>query len=382
MTLIPDWISIDTLGDVESPGLLIHPATIATNIQQMIEIVGGDKHIDRLRPHIKTHKMPDVVRLQVAAGIRRFKAATLAEAEMASRAGATDVLIAYPMVGPNIDRLIRLRNDQNQTRFAVVADNVENCRVLASAAAANPNSLDVFIDVDSGMHRTGIPFGPGLDQLRQEIESSAHLCYAGLHLYDGQLHQPSLDQRRECAGQIIAMASSYNDRLPSPEIVGGGSPTFPIWAAETDFQCSPGTPLLWDDGYGGNYPDLKFKIAAALLTRVISKPGPGRLCLDLGYKSVASEMPLANRVRFPQLPEARLVSHSEEHLVIESDQSDAWSVGQPLIGLPTHICPTVALHVGAVVIDAGRPNGQIWPITARDRIRIPAQATGNRTSSN
>src|SRR5947207_2782744 len=82
----------------------------------------------------------------------------------------------------------------------------------------------------------------------------------------------------------------------------GGSPTFPIHASHTDRECSPGTTVLWDFGYGDKYPDLAFQPAAVLLTRVISKPGPDRLCLDLGHKAVAPEMPHP-RVRLLELPD-------------------------------------------------------------------------------
>ena len=145
------------------------------------------------------------------------------------------------------------------------------------------------------LHRTGIAFGTGLDRLRQTIEQSENLDFAGLHVYDGHLHQPEIDQRRESALQIIQRVRQYLDQNPVPTIVGGGSPTFPFWAEETDWECSPGTPVFWDVGYANSYPDLPFRKAVALITRVISKPqvdGRSMLCLDLGYKSIASEMPL------------------------------------------------------------------------------------------
>src|SRR5690606_20713733 len=103
--------------------------------------------------------------------------------------------------------------------------------------------------------------------------------------------------------------------------------------------CSPGTCVFWDAGYAVHLPDLQFEQAAWLLTRIISKPGANRLCLDLGHKSVAAENPIENRVRFPEIPRARFISQSEEHLVIETDEATQWKVGDTILGIPWHICP-------------------------------------------
>jgi D-serine deaminase-like pyridoxal phosphate-dependent protein len=102
-----------------------------------------------------------------------------------------------------------------------------------------------------------------------------------------------------------------------------------------------------------------------LACRVISKPAVNRLCLDLGHKAVASEMP-APRVVFPQFPDARFVMHSEEHLVIETDRAPTIAVGDMAYGIPWHICPTTALHAEVVLIENRRPS-QRWPVLARAR---------------
>ena len=126
-----------------------------------------------------------------------------------------------------------------------------------------------------------------------------------------------------------------------------------------------GTCVFWDAGYGAKMPDMDFLVAAALLTRVVSKPGGNRLCLDLGHKAVASEMPHP-RVVFPQLPDAKAVTHSEEHLVVETSRAGEFAVGDCLYGIPWHICPTVALHAAAVVVRGGQAVER-WSVAARAR---------------
>ena len=123
--------------------------------------------------------------------------------------------------------------------------------------------------------------------------------------------------------------------------------------------------MLWDFDYGDRFADLPFQPAALLLTRVVSKPGGDRLCLDLGHKAVASEMP-PPRVRLLELPDAVAVMHSEEHLVIESPRAAEFAVGAALHGIPRHICPTVALHSEAWVIEKGAAR-ECGPITGRAR---------------
>ncbi|NNE00066.1 MAG: D-TA family PLP-dependent enzyme, partial [Pirellulaceae bacterium] len=209
--------------------------------------------------------------------------------------------------------------------------------------------------------------GSESDALIQQIAFLDGVKFVGLHIYDGHLHQPSLEQRQADAGQIIVDVRKYAQRYPEVEIVGGGSPTFGIWAGQTDWQCSPGTTVFWDVGYANAFPELEFEIAAALVTRVVSKPGNGQICLDLGYKAISSEMPLERRVVLPKIDDAKFVSHSEEHLVVATEQTDDFHVGDALIAFPQHICPTVADHGFATVVRWGNATDEKWPVTARDR---------------
>src|SRR5690606_31275338 len=113
------------------------------------------------------------------------------------------------------------------------------------------------------------------------------------------------------------------------------------------------------------FPDLDFLHAALVVTRVVSKPAAGRLCLDLGYKGISSDNPDPRVVLF-DLPDAKTAVHNEEHLAIDSAQADRYRVGDVLYGVPWHICPTSALYKEAVVVQEGRACGT-WPVVARDR---------------
>ena len=361
-----DWFRFSNEDDVPSPALLIFEERADANVRLMLKIAGGPA---RLRPHVKTHKLGPLVARQLALGITKFKCATIAEAEMCALAGAPDVLLAFAPVGPNVARFCDLAHAVPAVRFSTIADDPAAIRALSAAASAARLTLDVLLDLDCGMHRTGVAPDAALALYRQ-LASSAGLRAAGLHAYDGHIHEPDPTVRRaQCEAAfapVLALRDTLeNNGLPVPTLVAGGTPTFPFHAAHHDRECSPGTSVLWDFGYGDKFADLPFQHAAVLLTRVVSKPGPNLLCLDLGHKAVAAENPHP-RVRLLELPDATAVMHSEEHLVIETPRATEFAVGDTLHGIPRHVCPTVALHSECVVVRGGAA-AESWPITARAR---------------
>jgi len=363
-----DWHRIINVDDVPSPALVVYPDRIAENIRRMVTIAGNPR---RLRPHMKTHKLPEVIKLQAEAGITKVKCATIAEAEMVAKCGVPDVLFAYQPLGPNVRRLIQLIKQHPRTRFSAIADDEAALRNLSKAFEAASLTLEVLLDLDTGMHRTGIQPGPRAFELYQLITKLPGLRAGGLHAYDGHLCVSDLAERTtQCDAAFEGVEGLKEQlegaRLQVPRIVAGGTPTFPIHAKRTDeVECGPGTCVFWDAGYGMKLPDMNFLVAALVLTRVVSKPGPNRLCLDLGHKAIAAENPHP-RVRLLGLSDAKAVMHSEEHLVVETPRANEFTVGAVIYGEPWHICPTVALHSQAVVVRNGRAEAR-WQVVARER---------------
>ena len=345
-----DWHTLANPDEIPSPALLIYPDRVEANIRRMIAMAGT---ADRLRPHVKTHKLGEIVQLQLKAGITRFKCATIAEAEMLAEAGARDVLLANQLVGPN-----------------AIADDAEVVGNLASAGQEAGITLPVLLDLDGGMGRTGIPLGQAAVTLYKLIDQLPGVEPAGLHLYDGHLHDSDPAERLAKWETMMEELTSFRTDiesagLPVPVVVGGGTPTFPFHARHTAHECSPGTTLLWDFGYAEKFADLEFQQAAVLLSRVVSKPGSDRITLDLGHKGVAAENPHP-RVKFIGLDNAEAVVHSEEHLTLQTDRAGDFRVGDLLYGIPRHICPTVALYDRAYIIRMGKLTAQ-WQVTARAR---------------
>ena len=362
-----DWHTPASPDEIPSPALLVYPERIGENIRRMVAALG---QAERLRPHVKTHKMAEVVQMQLKAGIGKFKCATIAEAEMLGQAGAGDVLLANQPVGPNVGRLLGLAGWFRDVRFSTIADDAGAVGALAEAAQVAGITLPVWLDLDVGMGRTGIAPGQAAVTLYKLIDQLPGGEPAGLHLYDGHLHDSDPAQRLAKWQSMMGEVRSFRTGLeavglPVPGVVGGGTPTFPFHAQHTDHECSPGTTLLWDFGYRDKFPDLDYKNAAVLLTRVISKPGSDCITLDLGHKAVASEKPHP-RVQFIGLDDAEAVVHSEEHLTLRTADAASFKVGDCLYGIPRHICPTVALYDRAHVIRGGKLGDQ-WQVTARAR---------------
>ena len=288
------WFQVVEEDKIASPSLLVYPARVEENIKRLIKMVGST---DRLRPHVKTHKMPEIIKLQLQHGISKFKCSTIAEMEMVAETGGKDVLLAYQPVGPNIARVRELSDKFPEVKFSVCVDDTSVVRGLESAFQDKTDALGVYLDIDCGMHRTGIdPGAKAMDLCPHHSRVKYILRLGGLHAYDGHNHEEDLFRRTErCAFdfQIVrTMAEELQEEgIPVPEIVAGGSPTLPIHAKNKEFTCSPGTVFLWDYGYGTGLPDVDFLVAAVLLVRVISKPGGNRICVDLGHKAVAAENP-------------------------------------------------------------------------------------------
>ena len=361
------WYAIQNVDEVPSPALLVYPERVEENIRRMIALAGG---VDRLRPHMKTSKLPEVVRMHLDQGITRYKVATIAEAEMAAAVGAPDVLLAYQPVGPNIARLTRLMRAFPATAFSALVDDEEIARAVSRAAVESDVTVRLFLDLDIGMHRSGMEPGPSAAALYRLLSQLPGIHAAGLHAYDGHIHDTNVATRRQRCEDGFTLVRRLSDELTAqgwcvPAIVAGGTPTFPFHAARADVECSPGTTVFWDLNYSTNLPDLDFLPAVMLLTRVISKPGPNRICLDLGHKAVASESPHP-RASFMEAPDAHAIGHSEEHLPLETAHARTLAVGSPVYAMPWHVCPTVALHNEAVVVRDGRAVER-WKVVARAR---------------
>ncbi len=360
---------IQNVEDIPSPSLVVYRNLVQKNIDHAIDMVGGN--VSKLRPHAKTHKTAEIVEMERDAGILKHKCATLKEAEMLAQNGIKDILIAYQMVGPNIKKYLSLCQRFPEVDFKVIVDHHDAVTVLSTAVVEYGLRVNVMLDLDVGMHRTGVPVSDKAVEIYETIDKSDGLHPCGLHVYDGHIHDTDILERINSCNKSLAQVEQMQDKLSTkginvPLIVMGGTPTFPIYAQTPGVEASPGTFVFHDYGYVSNYPDLGFIPAALLLSRVISIPTPTRFTLDLGHKAIAAD-PDGVRGTILNIENTEVDTQHEEHWAINVPDSTHLQIGQEMYVCPTHICPSVALHTYYYVIDSDGYYKETWDVIARDR---------------
>lgn len=361
------WFLIDQTDLIDSPALLIYPERVRSNITYLIGLIDN---INRLRPHIKTHKSRQAVLIMMEAGINKFKCSTIAEAEILGLCEAGDVLLAYQPGGPKINRFFELIRKYKATIYSCLIDNQTTAAVISAEALQQGVKVQVYIDINVGMNRTGIA-PVNVLAFYKTVYSLPGLIIKGFHCYDGHINDEAIVLRETKCNLWFNEIENTQRRLvaenyPEPIIIAGGTPTFTVHARRKNIECSPGTFIYWDQSYQNAFKEQLFSPAALVLCRIISLPADDKICLDLGHKSVAAENVISKRVFFLNAPELTVISQSEEHLVMQAAIGHSYKIGDVLYGLPWHICPTVALYERATSIQNGSITGE-WLTSARDR---------------
>jgi D-serine deaminase-like pyridoxal phosphate-dependent protein len=351
--------AVSALDDVMTPALVVYPAMIASNIDRVTALLGGDA--GRWRVHIKTAKLGFTVRMMVDRGVRNFKCATTLELLVACECGAADVLLAYPMMGANARRVQQIAEQFPKIRVSVLAENEEQVRQWQGSR------VGIFLDLNTGMDRTGIAEGHAYEivPLARTI-GAAGLEFRGLHYYDG--HHGSVDEpERTVAAHrgydrlLEIVASLEASGVPVLEVITAGSPTFPAALSYSGFRdakfvqrISPGTVVYGDatnlaqlTGEFGSQP------AVLVMARVVSHPRAGIVTCDAGHKAVSADAGVPTCVVVGH-PELKPLAPSEEHLPLAvAEGSSAPKVGEMLYLLPRHVCPTVNNFSHALLVRGG-----------------------------
>ncbi len=345
------WYEFENAEALDTPALIFYKNRIEKNIEHAVEWVKGD--VTHLRPHIKTFKNKEILELYKNAGITKVKTATITETELAASSGMSDILFAYQPHNQKLNRLIELIKKYPQIKFSTLVDNEDTVKLLNQKANENYLFLDVFVDVNVGMNRTGFPDLGNLEIFARELHCYKKINLRGFHVYDGHLKNKDWQERtKDCATYFQILEEIKNKiRKDSFEIVAGGSNTFPFYAKCTDAVCSPGTFVLWDYNYAENLPEQKFLPATVMVAQVVSIPKPNHICIDIGSKKVSSEHTIDKRLRILNFANLEPISQSEEHFVFEHPPSIKIDIGATIFAMPFHVCPTVALYNKATVVE-------------------------------
>ncbi|MDX1389236.1 MAG: alanine racemase [Acidobacteriota bacterium] len=357
---------------VRTPALAVYPEIVDSNLSITLGLVG--ENADRLRPHVKTSKLAATMRRMLERGIRHFKCATTLELATLCELGAADVLVAYPVVGANAERVRELAARFPETRISVLVESVDELRQWVGG------DIGIFVDVNPGMDRTGIEQHRGRDiaDLAFRI-GDAGLVFRGLHYYDGHLAslEPAVREATAHGGydRLLELVDEVQGpRTPVGEIVTAGTPALPASVSYTGFaplacvhRVSPGTVVYGDCASAAQLsPAYGYRPAALVLSTVVSHPTAGVVTCDAGHKSVSADAGVPTCVVAGR-PDLEPLEPSEEHLPIRvRSGATAPAIGETLYLVPRHVCPTVNNFDHALLVVGGAVD-EVVPVTARGR---------------
>ena len=364
-----NWWEINPETLIDTPFLAVYEDRIRFNIERLISSVKGKNQ--KLRPHIKTHKIGEILELFKIYNIKKVKCATIAEAELAALHEIPDILLAYQPVGLKKERWISLLKKYPEINFSTIVDNLESAKALNKIAEKNKLILNIYLDLNAGMNRTGISISDQWTDLADNIIMLKNIHFTGIHIYDGHL-KGNIEERKTEVSNSFSIIKKELEQIQQKihydlKIVSGGSNTFPFYAIQENVECSPGTFVFWDANYQTNLPEQNFRTAAVIVGTIISKPTNTTFCIDIGYKAVASENTIDKRLVILNDENLIPIAHSEEHLIIENIGKDQYEIGDNIYALPYHVCPTCALYDSVQVVNNKHQIYDQWLVAARGR---------------
>ena len=364
---------LDPAVELDTPTMLVDEALMELNISEMQSLAVSLGC--QLRPHIKTHKTPQIAMRQMAAGATGITCAKLGEAEVMAEAGVEDILMAYPVVTPI--KLQRLLTVMEQTRMIVALDDLAVAELIATAMNRNDRTLEVYLEVNTGQNRAGKKWGDEAVDLAVSIARLPGLRLIGIMTHEGQTHTLPADQiaegAREAGRKLVDTAEAIRRRgVEITQVSVGSTPSSPYTASVGGItEMRPGTYVFRDTTgflYGMYGPE---RCAARVLATVVSHPAPDRAILDSGSKTLALDMSHSHPGH------GYIVGHgtsilerlSEEHGVIAISADDAgFTIGERVEVIPNHVCPSINLMDNLTVIRDGRVI-DTWAVAARGKIQ-------------
>ncbi len=350
-----------TFDDIETPAVLIDLDRVEANLKRAQDY--ANRHGIRLRPHIKTHKLPRFAKRQVALGAVGITCQKLGEAEVMADAGLDDILLPYNILGAA--KLARLRALAARVRLAVTADSAVTIDGYARTFADTPDPLTVLVECDTGAGRAGVQTPEEALALARDIEASPGLHFGGLMTYPPK-GDPAASETFLARAKALLEAAG----LPPASITSGGTPD--LWRAHevgaaTEYR--PGTYIYLDRFQVAQGVGALEDCALTVLATVVSRPTPTRAVIDAGSKALTSDtLGLPGFGTVLGFPEATITGLSEEHGVIDLGRgSDRPAVGDRLRIVPNHACPVSNLF-DTIVLVRGAAVEETVPVAARGRV--------------
>jgi len=363
---------VTSLDDLDTPSVVVDLDVLERNVSRMAACARAAGV--RLRPHAKTHKVPELGRLQLAAGAAGISLAKVGEAEVFAEAGFDDIFLAYPIVGAGKGR--RLLALADRARLAIGVDGVDGASSVGEVFHAAGRRLDVLLKVDCGYHRVGVPPAEAA-QAAKRIADLPGVTLRGIFTHAGHAYHATAPAdvaaiaRQE--GEILAAAADLlrSEGLPVGEVSVGSTPTARVAMSVGGVtECRPGNYVYNDASQVSLGTCAIEDCAMTVIATVVSAPAPDRAVLDCGSKTLSSDVlrPRPGGHGWILGRTSRIASLSEEHGVVRVEPGETFRVGQRVRVLPNHACVVSNLHDRIVLVRGDRVEGE-WTVAARGRVR-------------
>ena len=362
------------LDDLATPFLHVDLDRMSSNIDAM---AAAARSLGvRLRPHAKTHKVPEIARLQIAAGATGIALAKISEAEVFVDAGIDDIFVAYEIVAPaQVERLVRLAR---RAKIRGAVDSREGAERLSRAATDAGVELGVLLEIDLGIGRTGVPAGTAACDLAKRIADLPGLTLIGVYGFRGFRAFGEGAEGREEWGRaegealVSAAADLRGIGLPIVEVSAGSTPTaLPAGTVRGVTEIRPGQYLFGCANVVAQGAMRVDEVALFARATVISRPADDRAVIDAGSKTLSTDGPWQPGRGFGYLasdPSTRVASVWEEHGVVALDEhSRGLRVGDRVSIVPNHVCTAINLHDRIVGVRDDRIE-VVWKVAARGRL--------------
>lgn len=365
------------LWELDTPCLIINLDKFEKNIKRMSRYCKENKI--NLRPHIKTHKVPEIAKMQVESGAIGITSAKVTEADVMVNAGLKDILIAYPVYGePKLNKLINLAESTNIT---VALDSEIVAEGISKKAQERGKQISILLEVDVGMRRCGWELGEEFIKSSKRINDMKGVKVQGIMFYPGYISSVMPDNSE--VGKLLKKLQEDIDKaydvfkslgIKINVFSGGSTPTaFLSHRLKGVTEIRPGTYVFNDLNVVGSGAVTEEDCALFVLTTVVSTTVKGKMMLDAGSKTMSSDPLKAKNGRgFGKIcgyEDLFIEKMNEEHGYVDISKSDKkFKVGDKLLVIPNHACTTVNMHNEVY----GIRNNKVelcWQISARGKVR-------------
>ena len=360
------------LSELETPALIVDLDVMERNLCRAADYAAAQGL--RLRPHTKTHKTPDLAKLQLSMGAAGLTVAKVGEAEVMVEAGPADLLVAYPVIGAR--KLQRLIEVARRTRVTVALDSMIAAGQLSEAAVSGGVKIGVLAEADVGSCRVGVAPGRDLVNLARGLSELAGLEFDGIAFYPGHILRRD-EAALEALGRLVrSMVGDLRREGIEPRIVSGGStPTlFHSHRVTGMNEIRPGTYIFNDRNTVASGACGIEDCAAYVLATVVSAARPGQVIIDGGSKTFSSDRlkGAGDEAGFGYIveePRAVFAKMNEEHGFIDTRAcTRSFQIGERLRVIPNHICTAVNLHETMYGF-RGESVERTWTVAGRGKLQ-------------